>query len=120
MEGIHGRFINSCDLSLGCTPGQNWVVGLVRMSNVTAQGQAQRFAASGHWEQYGQNPLINARNNYPCSIQYPRFFVDGGQIYMTYWTIATIGSTPIGLPDNRTSFFRILQLNADARKPSRE
>jgi hypothetical protein len=110
--------IEVADLSLGCTPGQNWVVGLVRSSNVTAQGQTQRFAASGHWEQYGQNPLINAHNNYPCSIQYPRFFVDGGQIYMTYWTIETIGSTPGGSPDNRTSFFRILQLNADARKLS--
>jgi hypothetical protein len=107
--------IESTDVSLGCTAGQNWVIGLVRAPNLSATGKSQRFVASGHWQQYGQNPLINAHNNYPCSIQYQRFFVDGLQLYLTYWTIETIGSTPSGLPNNRTSFFHVAHLNSDAK-----
>jgi hypothetical protein len=107
--------IESSDVSLACTAGQNWVIGLVRTPTSSAKGNSQRFVASGHWEQFRQNPLLNAHNYYACGIQYPRFFVDGKQLYLTYWTIETIGSTPDGLPNNQTSFFRIAQLTSEAK-----
>jgi hypothetical protein len=108
--------IEAPDLSLACTPGQNWVIGLVRAPNVSAGGGSRRLAASGHWQQYEQNPIMNEHNKYPCSIQYQRFFVDGGQVYLTYWTLETIGSTPTGSLDNRTSFFHIAKLTPDASR----
>jgi hypothetical protein len=104
--------IESADLSLACTAGQNWVVGLVRTPN---DGKPQRFVASGHWQQFGQNPLINSHKNYLCSIQYPRFFVDGGKLYLIYWTLATIGSTPSGAVDNQGSYFHVARLESDTK-----
>jgi len=105
--------IESSDLSLACTAGQNWVIGLVRTRVSSTKGDSRRFVASGHWEQYGKNPLMNAHNNYACGLQYPRFLVDGNRLYLSYWTIETIGSTPAGLPNNQTSFFRVAQLTSD-------
>lgn len=97
--------IESADLSLACAPGQNWVVGLVRAPNVSGKRRTRRFVASGGWQQYPNNPLINANNHYACGIQYPRLFADGNRLYLTYWTIETIGSTPSGRADDRASFF---------------
>lgn len=102
--------IESADLSLACTPRQNWVIGLVRAPSVSADGKPQRFVASGRWQQYSKNPLLDSRRQYACGIQYPRLFVDGSRVYLSYWTIETTDLTPTGVLDNRTSFFRIAQL----------
>jgi hypothetical protein len=107
--------IESADLSLSCTPEQNWVIGLVRAPKFSGSGKPQRFVASGHWQQYAKNPLIDSHNHHPCSIQYPRFFVDGSRVYLTYWTIETKGSAPSGALDDRASFLRIAQLVSNAQ-----
>lgn len=107
--------IESADLSLSCRPEQNWVIGLVRAPNLSGSGKPQRFVASGRWQQYAKNPLISSHNHNPCSIQYPRFFVDGRRVYLTYWTIETKGSAPSGALDDRASFLRIAQLVSNPR-----
>jgi hypothetical protein len=106
--------IESPDKSLGCTEGQDWVIGLVRAPRVNASsGQAQLFVASGQWQQYTQNPFMNARNHMKCGVQYQRFFVDSGQVYLTYWTLgAAPGQSTATATDgyNGTSFFHVAQL----------
>jgi hypothetical protein len=87
--------IESADISLGCTAGQNWVIGLVR---------ASAFVGSGHWAQLATNPLMNLRNGAPCAIQFAGLFTDSGQIYLSYWTLG-----PAGAIDANT-FFHIGRL----------
>jgi hypothetical protein len=82
--------IESADTSLQCTKGQLWTIGLVR---------APTLQESGHWQQWPRNPLLKNENNAPCSVQYPRFFRDGGDIYLSYWTLG-----PEGFHDPNTIF----------------
>ncbi len=82
--------IESADLSLNCTAGQHWVIGLVR---------ARGFKASGEWHQWPSNPLLKSDNGELCAIQYPRLFKDAGSIYLSYWTVG-----PKGGQDPNTMF----------------
>jgi hypothetical protein len=75
--------IESADISLICTVGQNWVIGLARAST---------FTGSGHWDQLAGNPLMDLRSGAPCAIQYPTLFTDSGQIYLSYWTLSDAGT----------------------------
>jgi len=107
--------IESSDLSLACSAGQNWVIGLVRTPIRTSNVASHYIVETGRWQEFAQNPLINAHNNYPCSIQYPRFFVDRGNLYLSYWTMETVDSTPFSALDDRASFFRILRLEVNSK-----
>jgi hypothetical protein len=75
--------IESADISLICTTGQNWVIGLARAST---------FTGSGHWDQFAGNPLMDLRSGAPCAIQYATLFTDSGQIYLSYWTLSDAGT----------------------------
>ena len=75
--------IELADLSIDCTAGQHWVIGLVR-----TRGPAK----SGEWEQYAHNPLMSHESGGPCSIQYPRLFADAGYVYLSYWTLGPKGA----------------------------
>jgi len=89
---VHVYVIESTDISLDArrTNLGDWTS---TRAKPFSHGKSQRFVPSGHWQQYGQNPLINAPT-LSMRIQYQRFFVDGVRLYLTYWTIETIGSTP--------------------------
>jgi hypothetical protein len=82
--------IESADDSLGCTDGQHWEIGLVR---------GRGLEPSGGWRQWPKNPLIRGENGSACAVQYPRLFVDGGRVYLTYWTLG-----PKGVQDSETMF----------------
>jgi len=87
--------IESADMSLGCTAGQNWAIGLARAPN---------FAASGQWNQLPGNPLMDLPNGAPCSIQYPALFSDRGEVYVSYWTLGMAG------PGDSSTLFHIARL----------
>jgi hypothetical protein len=91
--------IESADVSLSCTAGQHWVVGLVR---------ARGFVGSGHWSQFSGNPIMSSsRSDTACSIQYPRMFEDEGSIYLSYWTLGRPG------PHDANIFFHIAKLQSN-------
>jgi hypothetical protein len=87
--------IESADMSLGCTAGQNWAVGLAR---------ATSFAASGQWTQLPNNPMMDAPVGVPCGIQYPTLFTDRGEVYLSYWTLGKNG------PADANTFLHIARL----------
>ena len=82
--------IELADISLQCTAGQHWAIGLAR---------ANGFQVSGRWQQWPGNPLMINENGAPCSLQYPRLFKEGGHIYLSYWTLG-----PTGAHDPNTMF----------------
>lgn len=75
--------VESVDISLNCTVGQNWVYGLVRSTSLS----------STSWENYPQgDPIIfnSQEKNYsgtvgPCGVQYSRIFKDEvGETYLLF------------------------------------
>lgn len=95
--------IEAPDRSLGCTRAQHWPVGLARTPNSGPPPGAPRLASSGHWQQYPGNPLLMQAGEVPCNIQYARFFVDAGQLYLSYWTMADT---------DRQTFLHVARLSA--------
>ena len=91
--------IESADTTLQCKAGQLWTVGLVRAPSVQE---------SGHWQQWPGNPLLKNDNGSSCSVQYPRFFIDRGHIFLTYWTLGPSGS------HDANTYFRIVELVPNA------
>ena len=73
-RGWYYQLAEFADVSLQCTPGQNWDLGLFRT----------RRLASTAWEQYpGGNPLVYSGRGIAdlanrCSVGYPRLFRDPG------------------------------------------
>jgi hypothetical protein len=93
--------IESADVSLSCSAGQHWVVGLVR---------APGFVGSGHWSQFSGNPFMSADEGVAaCAIQYQRLFEDQGSIYLSYWTLGKQGSNDA----NTKTFFHIARLQSN-------
>jgi hypothetical protein len=90
--------IESSDISVGCVPGQDWAIGLVR---------APAVSASGHWEQLPSNPMMNAGTGAPCGLQYPTLFKDSGQVYASYWTLGTTGA------NDPNTYFHIARLRTN-------
>jgi hypothetical protein len=74
--------IESADVSIQCTAGQHWVIGLVR---------AHGLKASGEWQQWPGNPLLKNENGALCAVQYQALFKDAGSIYLSYWTLGRTG-----------------------------
>ena len=75
-------FIEAADVSLTCTAGQHWVIGLVR---------GRELKASGEWQQWPGNPLLKNENSLLCAVQYQSIFKDAGSIYLSYWTLGRTG-----------------------------
>jgi hypothetical protein len=78
-DGHYYMTVESADMNLGCTPGQNWDVGLLRSSSLT----------NTHWEGLpAGNPFYYSSHrpeallpdgtmgSNPCNIQYTSFFQD--------------------------------------------
>ncbi len=74
QAGWQYQLVEAPDMSLGCTPGQNWDLGLLRA----------RRLSSTHWEQYpGGNPIVYSSgaptptgNPIECNVEYPSLFAD--------------------------------------------
>jgi hypothetical protein len=75
--GYNYMLVEASDVSLLCTPGQNWVFGLVR---------SRAFGRSGTWASYGGNPFVvpAVRNPLGCSLQYMVFVRDRGETFLHF------------------------------------
>lgn len=72
----HYMLIEAADMNLSCTAGQNWVLGLMR---------APQLAASGNWQSYGSNPVVqNLGVESGCAIQYHHLFADGPTVFVYF------------------------------------
>jgi hypothetical protein len=74
--------IETPDISLACTPGQRWPIALMR-------APASPFPPwnSSLWEPFPKNPLLIASKPDPtakCPIQYPRWAIADGHVYVLY------------------------------------
>jgi hypothetical protein len=74
--------IETPSLSLGCTPGQNWPIALLRAPN-------SAFPESGSlWQPFPRNPLLQTAWPSPqskCGVQYPRWALGvNNTIYILY------------------------------------
>jgi len=74
--------IETPNVSLACTAGQNWPIALLR-------GPESKFPvwSSPLWQRYRGNPLLTSAWQGPqskCGIQYPRWALTGGSVYILY------------------------------------
>ena len=68
--------IESPDVNLACTPGQNWVLGLMR---------ADHLAGTGQWQAYSENPVVqNLDSTAGCAIQYQHLIEDKGDVFVYF------------------------------------
>ncbi|MBC7740781.1 MAG: exo-alpha-sialidase [Bdellovibrionaceae bacterium] len=76
-DGQNYTFVEVANKSLGCTPGQEWSVALLR---------SPIYAASGAWENYPSNSFIMNENVSPggCALQYMNIFRDRGEIFLSF------------------------------------
>jgi hypothetical protein len=99
--GYNYMLVEAADKSLSCTPGQKWVFGLMRNTNL---------GPSGTWENYGYNPLVVGQTDSPngCTLQYMNFIRDRGDIFLSFGYYSTSAWYP-------TIFYQLVEGPGPAR-----
>jgi len=74
--------IETPNMSLGCTPGQNWPIALLRAPKDTFPAWSSPL-----WQRFRANPLLTTSQVGPqskCTLQYPRWAVADNHVYIFY------------------------------------
>jgi hypothetical protein len=74
--------IETPTISMGCTPGQNWPIALLR----TSKGGFPQWS-SARWQPFPLNPFLTTSKAGPrskCAIQYPRWALTADHVYVFY------------------------------------
>jgi hypothetical protein len=85
--GYNYMLVEATDKSLICTPGQQWVFGLMRSRGLNP---------SGYWENYVANPFVMDPVDTPwgCRLQYMNFTRDRGDVFLSFGYASAAGTFP--------------------------